>query len=154
MTTSDQPEPESAPTPSPAVTPTPTPTEQTAALPPAAPQQYAEQPYPQQYAPAPYVFAPPPPKPPRERWVNPSKRVAISLISIVAALVLLFVGAIIGHAIDRNHGVGNAEFQRPKVGPFQRNGGPNYRQLPNLPRRNGPTSLPSVSAHPTATATS
>jgi hypothetical protein len=46
--------------------------------------------------------------PPREHWINPTKRVAVLAVAVVAALVLLAVGGLIGAAVsggdDHDHG--------------------------------------------------
>ncbi len=109
MTSENPPEPEPVADPAstaelPAATPAaPTP----AAGPFAAPAGLPPQPM---YAPVPppgYPFAAAP-RPPREHWINPAKRTAVIAISIAAALVLLFVGAVVGHAVTKHRQVDRA----------------------------------------------
>ncbi len=164
------PAPEGEPTaPQPATDAAPEPAAPTAALPPTPPPAAAVAPgtpvTPYGAYPPPYSFAPPPPKPPRERWINPSKRVAFSVISIVAALVLLFVGAVIGHAVATHNGrFADHGIVRQRTGPFggygpgygTGNGSNGGRQFPNQQR---PRTVPSGSrtaqpAAPSATTTS
>ena len=141
--------------------------EPTAALPPVAPPNPAAPPYagpppydPPQYAQpgsAPYPFTPVA-RAPREPWINPAKRAAVIITSVVAALVLLFVGAVIGHAATRHHDqVNDRGFTRYQPGPFNQNGnrGNGYPVPgPQRQNRNGPGSVPTPKATPSATTTS
>jgi hypothetical protein len=134
----------------------------TEALPPAppgpGPSPYGPPPY---GPPLPYAFAAPP-RAPRERWINPAKRTGFIVVSIVAALVLLFVGAVIGHAVARhqdNRFAGTVQHQTPRQ--FLPYGPGNRGQLPNRigPGRPGATTVPShtvvpAPATPSASATS
>jgi hypothetical protein len=102
----------------------------------------------------------PPPRAPRERWINPARRTAFIAITIVTALVLLFIGAVVGHVIGVHQvsrfGGPPEEKIRP-FGPYGQNG--KHGQFPLRPYRPGPSTLPtrsasSTPASPSGTATS
>jgi hypothetical protein len=93
--------------------------------------------------------------PPREFWINPRRRVPALIAGIVAALVLLAVGGVIGAAVsdhhDRRYGVffepGNGNDRMgPPFGPY----GPNERVFP--PQR-PPRSATAPTPTPTPTKT-
>jgi hypothetical protein len=75
---------------------------------------YAGQ-YPPGYDPA---FALPP-RPPRSRWIAPQHKVAATLIAIVAAVLLLGIGAVGGALVSHDgHGDGrDASHSRTVTGP-------------------------------------
>ena len=113
------------------------------------------------YAGPPAPFAP---RPPREPWINPRRRTAVLVTGVVAALALLFVGAIVGHAVDRHHvtrfdPVGD----RGVIGKNLPPGGPDHRgprgtQAPDNgrpgPRLNRPPATVTVTVTPVPTAAS
>ena len=94
------------------------------------------------------------PKPPRERWINPAKRVPFIVVSIVAALVLLFIGVAVGHGVERHRevrfGGGAVEHQNSRqFGQYGPGGNQNgiRGQLPNRARP-GASSVPGRTAAP------
>ena len=107
-----------------------------APVPPAAPLPPAPAGYAAPLGPNPWVA------PPRERWINPAKRTPAIIAGVVAALVLLAVGGVVGAAID--HHDGHTRFVRMvpadgnfRPGPFGGNGP--RRNFPNPPGRTLPT---------------
>jgi hypothetical protein len=154
---SNEPAPAAQPTAETAAQPTQPPGAPPVAAPSVNPLNPANQPQAAYYPPPPYPFAPVV-RAPREPWVNPSKRVAVSVIAVFAALVLLFVGAVVGHAATRHHDrVDDRGFTR--YGPAPRDLDPGFTgRLPNQQRpRIAPTRVPGGSAspaQPSASATS
>lgn len=121
--------------------------DQTAQLPPSPP---APPPAPRSAAVPPQMYAGGPnpwTAPPREYWINPSRRVPALIAAIVAALVLLTVGGFIGAAVH-----GHNEHDRVMFVPGYRNGpvngpfGPSERLIPpgraKLPQPVTPTPTP------------
>jgi hypothetical protein len=90
--------------------------------------------------------------PPRQVWINPNRRTSVIIAAIVAAVVLLAVGAIGGAAISNHdrHGRFMTVVPQNRYG----HGGPQYGDpRPNFPKR--PTlPLPGGSATPAPTTTS
>lgn len=86
--------------------------------------------------------------PPRERWINPAKRTSAIIVGVVAALVLLGVGGVVGAALDHHDGHERIVRMVPdgnfRPGPFGGKGP--YDNLPAQPGRLLPT--------PSATTTS
>lgn len=84
--------------------------------------------------------------PPRELWINPVRRTQAIVISVVAAVALLFVGGIGGAVIVHHHD--NRIVRLGPGGPFSRQLGPNGAVPPFgrfAPRRNAPAPTPTPS---------
>jgi hypothetical protein len=96
---------------------------------------------------------------PREPWVNPAKRARIAIVSVVAALVLLFGGLVVGFAAG-HHRAERMIHTRFDQGYGDQQGPPRVypHNLPNggQPRRGGPDNerkIPFGPASPTPSAT-